>query len=469
MAGRLPRNHTIQDGRGVTIVNVNLEQELDSLIKIDEYFKKVKRRTVILFADLADSTRYKQMRRFAMGLMRTRHHNEIVAKWITKNSGEVVKYMGDGVLARWDYESGHGAMHRPLNAAIRIQEELQKVNEEITDPLERIESKIGLALGVVADFYGRDPQGQVVDLAARIQANAKPGQILVHQDLVDEVDQSKIVRQSAPTTGPTAIPPFGPAQTLTFRGIREPQKIVELRWSDALQGIKMEGQYDEFWENCHYTATILPLTDVAEEIKQKYFRIAFELKYRTVLRQPPYSFVCVDTIADLNDAMHDRSQFSRYMLPKSGSIQDRISELHQIEFFTINGKKLVESHHGAATGNHYYSRTWDAPNLANLVGKQVTIHYRLNTIIAKRGNFFCIVTEFPVREFLMSFDMLNVGVRTVRAIDYFVASSPVRYTYLPNQKSAKKIDAWFDEWVYPRGGVVFVWDLDESERVNTAR
>ena len=145
-----------------------LETFLDSAAKLEDYFRNKADKTVIFFADLVGSTLYKQQRPFVMGLNKTRIHNQIITEIVRKHKGEVVKYIGDAVLARFDMKQNENDAYLAISAAIEIQEKLHEYNGPVIEKLEKIETKIGIASGVVADFYGNDPQGPVVDLTARI-------------------------------------------------------------------------------------------------------------------------------------------------------------------------------------------------------------------------------------------------------------------------------------------------------------
>ncbi|MBX3738908.1 MAG: hypothetical protein KF715_19605 [Candidatus Didemnitutus sp.] len=163
----------------------NLEQVLDNTAKITEHLTKNPRLTVIFFADLAGSTKLKMEHGFVEGLRIVRTHNQVITNIIADTGGVVVKYIGDAVMARYDFDLSKGEQVdlRAVNAAIQIQEKFHELNR--ADPNgHHIQTKIGIDIGRVADFYGNDPHGSAVDRAARIQSHAKAGQILVSGELI---------------------------------------------------------------------------------------------------------------------------------------------------------------------------------------------------------------------------------------------------------------------------------------------
>ena len=151
--------------------------------KIDKLEKPI----AVLFADLCDSTSYKLLRGDVDGLLKTYRHAQIVEAAVAQQSGIIVKYIGDEVMVTFE---GDNANVRAIAAAVDIQATIRLVNAEIKgSPDERIASKIGINYGnaLLVQFPGheaKDPQGKVVDAAARIIALCQPGQILCSEQVL---------------------------------------------------------------------------------------------------------------------------------------------------------------------------------------------------------------------------------------------------------------------------------------------
>ena len=114
-------------------------------------------------------------------------YHRCCAEQITKVGGFVAKYMGDGVLAYFGYPQAHeDDAERALRAALSLTEAIPKL------PTERdatLQVRIGIATGlvVVGDLIGegdaqeRGVVGDTPNLAARLQALAEPGQVVISQ------------------------------------------------------------------------------------------------------------------------------------------------------------------------------------------------------------------------------------------------------------------------------------------------
>jgi class 3 adenylate cyclase len=182
--------------------------------------------TAIMFCDLAKSTAYKSQRDQVVSLIKTYRHNAEVQESVKKLSGQVVKSLGDGILATFKVEDPED-IALPLNAAIRIQKQFERLNRDIVEE-ERILSRIGVSCGVVVDFAALnpdgervlDPQGSPVDLAARLCSLAKPGQILID------------TRTATLLSGLSGRFDLSPFAERSLKGFADKVTVQALRWSE---------------------------------------------------------------------------------------------------------------------------------------------------------------------------------------------------------------------------------------------
>ena len=130
----------------------------------------------ILFTDIANST--EMTSRFgddaAMAMLAV--HDRIVRDALTNNCGREVKHTGDGIMA--SFLSAAGA----VRCACRVQGDLRDHN--ISGPDCPVIVRIGISAGEPVEQH-KDLFGSTVQLAARLCAQAEPGQILVSNVVAD--------------------------------------------------------------------------------------------------------------------------------------------------------------------------------------------------------------------------------------------------------------------------------------------
>jgi len=182
---------------------------------------------------------------------------------ITKAGGFVAKYMGDGVLAYFGYPQAHEHdAERGVHAALSLTEAISKLP---TEHHAALQVRIGIATGlvVVGDLIGegdaqeRGVVGDAPNLAARLQALAGPGQVIISNStrrltggMFEYGDLGRVTLkglsdpvQAWQVTGTSAVPSRFEAQhesNLTpLVGREEELELLLRRWQTAKTG---EGQ-----------------------------------------------------------------------------------------------------------------------------------------------------------------------------------------------------------------------------------
>jgi class 3 adenylate cyclase/predicted ATPase len=144
-----------------------------------------RRQLTVLFCDLADSTALST--RLDPEDMRDviRAYQAACAEAIARHDGFVAKFMGDGLLAYFGYPSAHeDEAERAVRAALEI---VASVGALQTPARQALQVRIGIATGlvVVGDLIGtgaaeeQSVVGETPNLAARLQALARPNAILI--------------------------------------------------------------------------------------------------------------------------------------------------------------------------------------------------------------------------------------------------------------------------------------------------
>jgi len=163
----------------------------------------------ILFTDVEGSTALTQRLGDAKAQELLRTHNRIVRDALKAHSGSEIKHTGDGIMASFASAS------RALECTIAIQRSLAQHNESNPDIPIRV--RIGLNAGEpVAEE--EDLFGTAVQLAARICAQAEPGEILA----------PIVVRELAAGKGFL----LADRGDVALRGFEDPVRLYEVRWGE---------------------------------------------------------------------------------------------------------------------------------------------------------------------------------------------------------------------------------------------
>jgi class 3 adenylate cyclase len=165
---------------------------------------------VIMFTDLEDSTQMinELGDERAMELLRT--HNTLTRDALQIHTGREIKHTGDGFMA--SFTSALNA----VQCAVDIQKMTAKHRAEHPD--EGMNLRIGISAG---EPVRNDNQlyGAAVNLAARLCAHAKPGNILVAQ----------VVRDLLVGKGVA----FNNLGEFKAKGFEEPVPLIEIAWKNV--------------------------------------------------------------------------------------------------------------------------------------------------------------------------------------------------------------------------------------------
>src|SRR5437588_7565523 len=142
----------------------------------------------VLFADVTGST--------ALGeRLDPEHLREVMSSYfeamreeIEAEGGTVERFIGDAVMAVFGVPTAHeDDPARALRAALRMQGRLAELNERLTQPHDlTVEVRIGINTGEVVAATAPKPgesmvSGDAVNVAARLEQSASPGQIVVSE------------------------------------------------------------------------------------------------------------------------------------------------------------------------------------------------------------------------------------------------------------------------------------------------
>jgi class 3 adenylate cyclase/tetratricopeptide (TPR) repeat protein len=144
-----------------------------------------RRQLTVMFCDLVGSTALsaKLDPEDLRGIIAAYHH--CCTELVERNGGFVAKYMGDGVLAYFGYPQTHEHdAERAVRAGLALVESAPRLSTSAGAPLQ---VRIGIATGlvVVGDLIGAGAAqeqavvGETPNLAARLQALAEPGAVVI--------------------------------------------------------------------------------------------------------------------------------------------------------------------------------------------------------------------------------------------------------------------------------------------------
>jgi Tol biopolymer transport system component/class 3 adenylate cyclase len=163
----------------------------------------------VLFSDIVGSTAFFERYGDEAGMAMVERHNQLLFPEVQSHGGSIIKTIGDAIMA--SYPSAAEA----VRSAVAMQKILKQHNSEKPET-DRIHVRIGINIGKVI-HRGRDLFGDVVNAAARIEALATGGQILISRAVCDQLGEEF----EFPCDGFDAV---------RVKGKQAPLEVLQVRW-----------------------------------------------------------------------------------------------------------------------------------------------------------------------------------------------------------------------------------------------
>jgi class 3 adenylate cyclase len=170
-----PKPRTTDPGAAVDRTLILDAEQNDELMALraqqDKALKqRFEKNVAVLFSDVVGSTAYYEKYGDVRGREMVLTHNALLFPLIQNAGGVIIKTIGDAIMACFD------SVNDALAAAAAMQHTLSEHNQDVSQSDEQIHIRIAINYGVAIAQEG-DVHGDVVNVAARIEREAKPDEI----------------------------------------------------------------------------------------------------------------------------------------------------------------------------------------------------------------------------------------------------------------------------------------------------
>lgn len=186
----------------------------------------------------------------------------------------------------------------------------------------------------------------------------------------------------------------------------------------------------------------------------KYYEGYIDITYETILVKDTFRFTSVATMEDYEGLLKDPTWELRWVAEPTKDYSPDVA--FQVDYVYVNGLKL---HTRKASADGKQVIIADHLDLQAMQGKPATIHYRYMVKIKKRGHLLMIHVPCPTHNVAVELDYAHTDIGFVNVLDFFASKQKPNVRYIPTRQDCQKIGVEVHDWVFPKGGVVFVWVL----------
>jgi hypothetical protein len=216
--------------------------------------------------------------------------------------------------------------------------------------------------------------------------------------------------------------------------------------------------YKERRQNYRCNIYLAPLknTQLPDDVRQKYYEASIDVRYDTVLQKDSFRFTCVANMEDYNVLLNDPIHELRWEAELTQDFPTLNEAVFDVESITVGG---LELNIRRETLGKEFIITAEHVHLSTMHGQEVKVKYRYKVKLQKRGHLLMVHIPCPTQNVVVELDYTKTDIRFVNVLDFFGSRAKSNVRYTPHVPKADKVEIEVNEWIFPKGGVAFVWVL----------
>ena len=217
---------------------------------------------------------------------------------------------------------------------------------------------------------------------------------------------------------------------------------------------------DERWHDAHVDVVLSPWEREATS-EEPMFVATVKWEFRTTPSSPTLRFASVSSSADYRTLSRDPANTETWFFKPSGAYDGSSQEVFDLLQVTVDSKPLPVRRSARKDAQFFTA------DLGTTTHQDVAVSYTYRTLVRQRGHLLRFEPARLTKGFVVRFNYGGCGISFVNTLDYIAGAWQARIEELPPTDPAPSVQVSYDGWVFPSGGVVFVWGL-EAESANGA-
>jgi hypothetical protein len=229
------------------------------------------------------------------------------------------------------------------------------------------------------------------------------------------------------------------------------KKVYEDQLSQLLTHKERRNNY-----RCNIYLASIKQGQFPDEIRQKYYEGYIDVRYETVLQKESFCFTCVANMEDYNELLNDPVYELRWEAEQTRDFPELNETVFDVESITVADLKLNIRRE---TLGKEFIITGEHVRLPSMIGQQVKVYYRYKVKLQKRGHLLMVHIPCPTHNVVVELDYAHTDIRFVNVLDFFGSRAKSQIRHIPSVEKCDKVEIEVNDWVFPKGGVVFAWVL----------
>jgi hypothetical protein len=170
-------------------------------------------------------------------------------------------------------------------------------------------------------------------------------------------------------------------------------------------------------------------------------------------------FACVSGQAEYRELLDDPTCAIVWHFRPVGDLDGSSPEAFQLLQFTVDGRQLPSRRTARSKGQVL---TVSIGEEAVAAQQPVTLSYTYRTLVQQHGHLLHLDISHPTKGLHVEFSYKDCAIGYVNVLDYIAGAQQPQISQLPASDPTPSVEISYDGWVFPKGGVAFVWVLQSE-------
>jgi hypothetical protein len=222
-------------------------------------------------------------------------------------------------------------------------------------------------------------------------------------------------------------------------------------------------KYDHRWTDARLSITLTRVQDhESPAIRSQYYEAYLSIRCRTILNVTEFPVWCVSSKEIFDDILWGNPDFFyAYLQPPTRAFPTVSDSSFRVERILVGGVPL-ETCIVKNLDDQRMLITCQGEALENSQEEPVIVEATFKIMVPKRTHSMNLTVPYPSRDVVMAFNYSDTEIRNVDVYDMFVSGQRPDIRRLPTVDRTQSIEVRLRDWAFPKGGVVFVWQLEQE-------
>jgi hypothetical protein len=347
--------------------------------------------------------------------------------------------------------------------------------------LATIVTVIGIALMLLAHWATGNASWDWIDNLPVMEVGSAlftTGLIAVFFEYIDQADAEtranerlrKVLAEEAPAIRDAVVDgfAFAPDSLTTVASKQTLDRIIENTLgiqlgdkelaADAYRDLKEQviGARQR-WEDAHVSVALAPWKKGPATGNGSMLVATITWEYRFTPSSPILRFSCVSDLDAFRELSADPTSTAAWYFSAAGDLDAASPEAFELVHVAADGQTLTARRSVRKNGQSFICNLGEAN-----ADKEITVSYTYRVLVKRHGHVLHLDLAQPTKDFRAELWYGDCGIRRMNVIDYLSGPRQPRYRHLEASDPSPSVEVAYEGWTFPKGGVAFVWVLEEE-------